>query len=514
MPVQDPLDDLTPAIGYIRVSMAREEMISPDLQRAAIIHWAARTRHRIVDWVEDLDKTGRNFKREIMNVIERIEAGEARAIAVWKYSRFGRTRTGVTANLARVEQSGGQLLSATEEVDAGTAIGRFQRGMIMEFNAFESDRAGEQWQEAQRWRREHGLPATGGRRFGYEWFPRKRYAPDGTITLQEERYEPEVQLAAVIIGLYQRYVAGTGFSALAGELNRAGVTTVKGAAWSNISLRLYMDSGFAAGYLRVHDPKCKHEQYTSTACPHLYVKHPELHHPEIITEQLWQAYLQRRDFTRTAPPRSRTAAYPLAGLLRCRICNSAARRIHKAHYSYIGCNVRSRKGVTQCEGFMKMTEAAATDAVLRWLCDFAAEVERETRAAVPSPRLEGQVTRESRLADAEAEVSRLERAVKKHMRGYAMSDDEDSDGTLEREYLATLSELRQEKAAAERRVASLQESPPEEDVKAALAPVAIGLIEEWDSAPAAKLNALLRRVISRVVLGSDGYVRVVPVWED
>jgi hypothetical protein len=30
----------TPAIGYIRVSMAREEMISPELQRKSIQDWA------------------------------------------------------------------------------------------------------------------------------------------------------------------------------------------------------------------------------------------------------------------------------------------------------------------------------------------------------------------------------------------------------------------------------------------------------------------------------------------
>ena len=39
-----------------------------------------------------------------MDVLGRVEAGEASEIAVWKYSRFGRNRLGVAVNLARLEK--------------------------------------------------------------------------------------------------------------------------------------------------------------------------------------------------------------------------------------------------------------------------------------------------------------------------------------------------------------------------------------------------------------------------
>src|ERR1700678_4287215 len=91
--------DLIPAIGYIRVSMMREEAISPETQQASIEDAAARRGYRIAGWVTDLDATGRNFQRRIMGAIERAEQGPARVILVWKYSRFGRNRTGVAVNL-------------------------------------------------------------------------------------------------------------------------------------------------------------------------------------------------------------------------------------------------------------------------------------------------------------------------------------------------------------------------------------------------------------------------------
>jgi DNA invertase Pin-like site-specific DNA recombinase len=142
--------ELIPAIGYIRVSTWFEEKISDELQKAAIEDAARRRGRTIVKWIPDLDATGRNFKRRIMEAISAVETGSfegANEIWVWKYSRFGRNRHGVAINLARVEQAGGHLISATEEIDATTATGRFTRGMLFELAAFESDRIGEQWRE-------------------------------------------------------------------------------------------------------------------------------------------------------------------------------------------------------------------------------------------------------------------------------------------------------------------------------------------------------------------------------
>lgn len=516
MPAFSPADDLIPAIGYIRVSMAREEMISPELQRTAILRWAKRTNHRIIDWVEDLDKTGRNFKRKVMRVIERVEAGEAQVIAVWKYSRFGRTRTGVPANLARVEKVGGQLLSATEEVDARTAIGRFQRGMIMEFNAFESDRSGEQWMETHQWRREQGLPATGGKRFGYIWYPRKVYAPDGSITMQQERYEPDPDTRGVAEDLYKRYIAGEGFRNLAVALNDADIRTAQGTLWSPTGLRLYMDSGFAAGYLRVHDDACKITPYSSKCPAHVLIKHPTKGHTPLISDKLWQQYLERRAFTKTASPRSRNARYPLSALSKCGLGSHAARRSTNGRgYASFVCDARSRKGTAACEGF-QISISVAEDAVRAWLAKLADEVDDATRGGKPSSAWRPAETHERQRDKAKQVVEKIERAIAKHMRVYAMSEGDDPDGTLEREYLKTLRGLKAEKAAAVEKLAGLEEPPPEvrvAELKAAAAPVARGLIEEWDSLKPERINAILRQIIARVDIFPGQVVQVVPNWD-
>lgn len=508
---------LTPAIGYIRVSMAREEMISPELQRTAITDWAKRTGHRIIDWVEDLDKTGRNFRRRIMGVIERVERGEAQAIAVWKYSRFGRTREGVVVNLGRVERAGAQLLSATEGGDVVTATGRLQRGVIMEFNAFESDRAGEQWKETHQWRRDHGLPAMGKPRFGYIWHQRKLYQPDGTITIQEERYEPDEALAEIVKALYQRYIGGESFRALAFWLNDEGHRTVRGDLWRNKAVQRYMDSGFPAGYLRFHLKTCPIKHFPHDCAEYELVRHPTLHHPAIITDKVWKQYQERREFTRTAAPRARNAAYPLTGLVRCGLCNAGARRsADQRQYVAYACMGRVHKGPSACRG-TSLSEPAVVAAVKDRLRKFAAEVDEDARAvgsAIPEQRRQDPAQR--RLQEIETAIAKLEKAIAKHMRTYALTDDDDPDGHLEKAYLETLRGMRADKAALAEEQVRLKDTASaggEGAVKDAALPVAIGLLEEWNTLEPARLNALLRRVVGRVELQGEKRAVVLMAWE-
>lgn len=518
MPVHHPADELTPAIGYIRVSLAREEMISPELQRESIIEWAKRTGHRIIDWEVDLDKTGRNFKRKIMRVIERIEAGEARVIAVWKYSRFGRSREGCAVNLARVERAGGQVLTSAETFDTSTPEGRLGRGVIMEFNAYESDRAGVQWKETHKWRRDNGLPAMGKRRFGYEWHQRKIYNPDGSIILQEERYEPHPDRGPVVAGLYQRFIDGESFRSLALWLNTHGFETVRGDKWSAKAVIRLLDSGFAAGYLRLHKDCPEAECYGSCSNYQL-VKHPTKHHPTLITEEAWRQYLKRRGELRNIAPRAQAAQYPFTGLIRCDNCQGGARRLrYPTGRVRHGCILKHEKGPKACSGVL-MKEEALEAGLLAFLRDVAAagleqsaEEEKARLAVIPAQT----TTTETEREQLQAQVARLEKAISKHMKAYALIDEEDPDGLLEKEHRETLAQLRTEKGSIMTRLRKVVSQEAETDeaksTQVAAEAVAIGLLAEWDTLAPARINSLLRKVIRRVVLRSPESLYVEPIW--
>ncbi|MBT3157386.1 recombinase family protein [Streptomyces sp. CHA1] len=496
-----------PWLGYIRVSTWREEKISPELQKAAVLAWAARTGRQIIDWITDLDATGRNFKRKIMGAIQRVEEGEARGIAVWKFSRFGRTDLGIATNLARLEHAGGQLASATEDVDVRTAVGRFNRRILFDLAVFESDRAGEMWKDAHQWRRAHGLPATGGRRLGYVWYPRR--IPDltrlGEWVTQDERYEIDEGARADIEQLFERKLglgAGTpeGYGSLAGWLNRLGHRTGVGTLWKADSLRRYMLSGFAAGLLRIHHPDC-HCAYTDnggTCTRWLLIDGA---HDAIITPETWERYLAQVEERRSMSPRARNPTYPLTGLVRCGSCRgdagaTSAKRASGRIYGYAyTCGRQAHSGGTVCKDGVWVQRYLVEDAVMDWV---RREAAASVDAAPPTP-VEMNPDRDRQRAAGErarlqAEHTRIENALVNLAADRALNPSSYPGQVFEQAQGKLLAQLQAAKAGAEE-AAAVESAPRRED----FTPMAGKLLDLWDVLDAPEKNALLRQLIRRVV---------------
>jgi DNA invertase Pin-like site-specific DNA recombinase len=513
-----PDEDGEPWLAYIRVSTWKEEKISPELQRDAISQWARRTGRRIVGWIEDLDVSGRHFKRKIMQCIERVEAGEVRGVAVWRYSRFGRDRTGNAINLARLQQAGGELESATEPVDASTAIGRFQRGMILEFAAFESDRAGEQWKETHDHRRyKLHLPAHGRRRFGYIWHRRYDAA---TGKVQKERYEPDPITGPVAADLYRDYVAGLGFGVLCGKLNRAGHRTTQGRVWQTETLSRYMDSGFAAGLLIVHNPECRCRKTDGHCMNRVYIQGAQ---EELIDFDLWQSYRQRRKEIAATAPRSRTGIYELTSLVKCAECRlgtslNTARREggNQPGYSY-RCSLRAKSGATACGGIL-IQRLDVEKEVFKWLKDEAAagiDAAPPSENSAPERDLAAeQAANITARARAQAEVDK-QRSALARLRADHAADPEDF-GPGEYEEAADL--IRKKRAEAQALLDSIPEAEPLPD-RAEFVPLVVGTVAEWRTLETRERNMMLRKLIRRVAITRNGpgtenhKIEVHPLWE-
>ncbi|MEV5673474.1 MULTISPECIES: recombinase family protein [Streptomyces] len=510
-------EDGEPWLAYIRVSTWKEEKISPELQRDAISQWARRTGRRIVGWVEDLDVSGRHFKRKIMRCIERVEAGEVRGVAVWRYSRFGRDRTGNAINLARLQQAGGELESATEPVDATTAIGRFQRGMILEFSAYESDRAGEQWRETHNHRRyKLRLPAQGRKRWGYVWH--RRYDAV-TGKLQEEKYEPDETTGPVCAQLYVDYVAGTGFSALCGRLNRDGHRTTQGTMWSTETLTRYMDSGFPAGLLTVHNPECRCRKTNGTCKNHVFIQGAQ---EELIAFDLWERYRQRRKEVAATAPRSRVGLYELTSLVKCAECrqgtglNTARRNgVNVIGYAY-RCSKRAKSGATACGGILVEREHVEKE-VFKWLRDEAAagiDNAPPTEAAPARDLAKEQAANMAARARAQAEVDKQRQALARLRAEHAANPDDFGDG----EYEEAADVIRGKRSEAQQLLDSIPDVEPLPH-RAEFVPLVVGTVAEWKTFNVAERNAVLRKIIRRVAITRHGPgvenhdIVIHPLWE-
>jgi DNA invertase Pin-like site-specific DNA recombinase len=526
-----------PFVAYIRVSTYYEDKISPDIQRTAIKAWAERNSAEIVHWVPDLDVSGRLTKRRITECLRWVEERKARGIAVWRFSRFGRSRRGNALNLAMLEQLGGRLASATEAADTRDPFGRLQQGIALKFAEYESDMIGKAWAETRENRLGRGLPATGGQRWGYVW-QRRRLDEDGT--LHPEAYVPDEELGLVVTDIYERLADGERMASICRWLGRQGYTNTRGKPWDQKGLTRYLDKGFPAGWLLSHPQDCDcppHDPDKATARANLCKNRLWIpgDHESIVKEDVWEAYKKQRAGARSAP-RKTEATYALSWLVPCARCGKTCSisgsstygagkvLIRKPGYAF-RCQTRTDSGT--CAG-VNLRREVAEAAVLKHLTEWADEIEARA-AAIPqqqsddTPRSESAAARVERLtAELRAQLADLEQQLDRQTSLLARDIIPEDSYLRERDRLTKqrdkiTAELAEVEQAAE-------ETAPQEVDRVALVPVMRGLVERWEITPVETRRRLLKQVLHGVWAYPketlpDGTVRPayavpVPVWEE
>lgn len=472
------------ALGLVRVSKARDDMVSPELQRTAIEDHAARRGYRLVQWMEGLDESASRDRspwwRRLEEAVALVEAREVEVVLVWKVSRAARHRRRWAVALDRIEVAGGTLESATEGLDATTSTGRLARGMLAELAAWEADVKSEQWKEAQARRRRIGLPHTGGPRFGYLY--------DKTTG-----YRPDPHTAPILDDLYCRYVAGEGFQSLAVSLNRVGVPTMRGGRWGVQTLVRQLDSGFAAGLLFVHDPACGCGRPAKCG---RRLRLPGAHEP-VITRDTWAAYLVQRDRMRILAPRERRPIYPLTGLVR---------HGGDCGASLVTWSKPDRRGVVQ-RGYLYRCSAWVSGAcpgiwvkretveqlVLERVAASVADV--DATAATKTARAAARASVKVDRARLVREQLRLEKALARLVVQRAKDD-----GMPESAYVAAREELLSEQRAIEQQLSQL--AAEEHDLGTPVLQLR-GLLRDWETLAPADRRDLLARFVARVEVSRD-----------
>lgn len=447
------------AIGYVRVSKAREEMISPELQTTAISDYCERSKCVLIDVTQDLDATGRNFARSgIQRVIERVEAGEANLVIVWKWSRFGRNVRDCLVNIDRLEAAGGRLVAATEDFD-DTPVGRFGRGQFLLMAQFESERIGEQWKEAKARRVKMGLPGDGNPRFGYTY-------------TREKGFEIDPLTAPVLLRMYEAYVAGQGFNQIADELNADGIATPRAQFWRSTSVLQMLDTGFGAGLLRVHAGK--------------EIEFRPAAHEAVIDDDLWQAYLRARRNRARTPSRTLQAAHPLSGIVECGHCGSSMIR-------------GGGSGMIRCSAYKKQISCdhpsfVGVERLRPPTIDFLSTVSKQI-----NHRAKARQAASQRVLGASDEIKALTRQITRLESTLSRLTRQHAEGVVPTDaYIQTRDTVISEREQLEQRLISLTDSTQ------TAADINPDLLRDWDDLPVKTQRDILRSLLRRVVVTGNG----------
>lgn len=479
--------ELRDVVAIIRVSKEGgrgDDLLSPENQRAAISNAAPRRGWRIVEWVEAIDQSGSQRRSAwwptLDREIRRVEAGDIAGIVAWKYSRYARNRLKWAEAVERIDVAGGIIESATEEVDATTPAGKFQRGVLGEVNAFQADLIGETWRETHENRLARGLPINGRPRFGY-------------VYSRETGFVPDPATGPVLAEAYRRYVAGDSLYALVTWIKDTGTRPVsygiasKG-AWSDTTLRRVLDSGFGAGLLNRHDPECKAKHQSTGTCRHRIFLPGA--HEAVIDTATWEAYrAARAERGRPQAARAERSPYLLVTLLHCmhdidgEPCNGRMtyRRVGErraggyAVYCLRSQNERAHRGGAA-------TAVHVEAAVLAWMRKKADQVEEAVAraAAAAADRSEEVATLDRQIAAAVAELAKQNRRA-----ATGLISDEFWPG-FKRELEDNVTQLRNK----HRRLTAVGDELPEV--------IAAEALQDWHTLPVEHQRSVLRRLIDRV----------------
>lgn len=170
------------AIGYVRVSVDRDDKHSPDTQRRTIEDYCERAGVDLLDVVVERGKSaGRGKARpQFEAALQRIEAGEATRLVVYRLDRMTRS-VGDFVNITdRLADCGADFVSVSEGFDTSTPVGRGMVQIAAVFAEMERETIRERLREHHRSMRQNGAGTQGVAVFGY------RHDDDGRLVVCED----------------------------------------------------------------------------------------------------------------------------------------------------------------------------------------------------------------------------------------------------------------------------------------------------------------------------------------
>ncbi len=487
------------AVAYLRVSKVGkregDDFLSPELQQTSIEAYAKREKIDIVDVVQDIDRSGRDFRRRrVDEIISRVRAGEVDTVLLWKWSRWGRNLQQSQIFLAQLEDAGGRVFAAEESVDEKSTYGKFTRNFFLALAELQSDQIGDGWKGVFASRRERGLPHNATRRFGY------RYVRPPGKSEGKQRYELVEEEAAVLAGAYADFVAGrVSTRRIAIGWNEKGFRTTTGRRWAPQSVRSAMDNGFAAGLIRERSESARRGGKRLDS----FDSWREGAHPAIISSELWTAYREMRLATLEGAPARRLPKHALSGLLVCSDCGKTLRSHVTRGYLQWLCVNGQRGGI---HGPRTISDRRAAAAVKEWVASGATGAfdvaGRARELAKPESGSKAEINRITRqLEVVRAKQTRLQE-------GWLSSDfDADFYYPRKRELADEREQLEATLRNSERRDRKVAEQPPVEAF--------VDIRTHWDEwAPLDQANILRELLSGVVVLPGRAELLFVPAWLD
>lgn len=461
---------------YTRVSSTMQlDNFSLDAQRDICAALVESRQWRAIGHYSDEGISAKTTERpQFKAMLAAARAGEIDVIVVHKLDRFSRSVVDLLLTMRELEESDVSVVSATEQFDFSTPIGKVLLTLLAAFAQWYLDNLAVEVSKGKRARAEAGhwqnrLP------FGYTTTYKSEGGDSLALPDEHDRQGYELAVSLAESGEYSYRQIGEALNKAGYRpTGRAGARSLK--LWSTDSVRHMLRNRFYLG-----EVSYKGEWFAGL-------------HEALITEARWQRVQDTMRARRTAHAfkASRTARfYLLSGLVRCAECHSPLRGEYRkdtykervTEYRYYRCSARYRNVSCAAPPFVRADrlESQVEAYLTRFTLDANAQRKIRDRAQ--------QIIASQAPATSANEARRLKAELERLKDLYRFGD-------IERAaYLSERDELR----------ARLDALPRAHSARRLhhLADTLAGLGELWAVATDPERRKLVRQIIARVDVGTD-----------
>lgn len=376
-------------VGYIRVSTQEqaEEGYSPKAQEDLIVNECQKYDYELVGFYRDLGISGKSIEARtgLKQMLEHSKKDIFDLVLVWKTSRMARNVHDLLEIVETLQYNDVKFKSISESYDTSTPEGKMMLTVLGTVAEFERNTIVENLKIGMNSRARQGYK-NGGKVYGYR--------SEGTGKGSQLIIEPNE--AEVVKMIFDMYVQGKGYKAIANYLNKLGYKTVKGNLFSINGVKEILSNPTYAGKIRYN----RYVDYATKRRKGSNDKYilVEGRHEGIIDEQTWNKARAIQEARSNRYCIKSEGKFPLTGILKCPMCGAgmvAAMTVNKLkdgtkkRIRYYSCGNFKNKGSVACKAnsiradyaeeyvYQRIKETLINDKVLKLLVEKANKESKE-----------------------------------------------------------------------------------------------------------------------------------------